>query len=400
MCRLFGALLLTPALVCAQVGWNSVTVTAARNATAQPDQAVVTVTVTSGADQGLAEILSAVEGSGLGDANFVRIQANGYTILPGAPARIAVGWIFETTVPLAQLKDVTAALSAVQQKLAQQGGGMALSFTESAGFSAPSQTCDLAGLFADARAQAQKLAGAAGLTPGALLALVSTTSASDPVPCTLTARFALGLMFGQAEPNTIGITAIRTVTVPPDQVAFLLGVGSGPAIPLDTVTAALSGAGISGATFAGVSGPPGVGLPLNSQAALNWYFTRTVPLAGIKNAFASLAAAQQAMAQANQGLSLSYSVQGSQLSPALQQAQACPQSDLLADARAQAGKVAAAADVAVGPVLNISQGSTAAPANWISANRLGNFASNLLIGGLVYSAPVPCTLNVQYQLVR
>jgi hypothetical protein len=112
--------------------------------------------------------------------------------------------------------------------------------------------CNLADLVAQARAQAQQAASAAGLNAGAIVGLTSAISTPTPLGCSLTARYALGTMFGQPGPNSITITATRTNNIQPDQILVGLTVTSGTAAGLDDIAGALTGAGISGASFTGV----------------------------------------------------------------------------------------------------------------------------------------------------
>ena len=60
---------------------------------------------------------------------------------------------------------------------------------------------------------------------------------------------------------------------------------------------------------------------------------------------------QMVLSKAGNGLSLSFTVQGLQVSPQAQQAQPCSLADLISDARAQAFKIANAANMTLGPVL-------------------------------------------------
>jgi hypothetical protein len=81
--------------------------------------------------------------------------------------------------------------------------------------------------------------------------LTSATSNGALIGCSLTARFALGAMFGQPQPN-ITITATRTDVIQPDQVLIGLNVQSATTAGLDDITGALTGGGIAGASFTGV----------------------------------------------------------------------------------------------------------------------------------------------------
>ena len=102
-----------------------------------------------------------------------------------------------------------------------------------------------------------------------------------------------------------------------------------------------------------------------------------------------LNALQQSIAKKNNGLTMSFSVQGTQSS--VQSQQTCSLSDLVADARARAQKVAAAGGVSVGTILALSSASPAVD--------LSTAAS---LGSVPAPAPVPvsCTLTVKFALLR
>jgi hypothetical protein len=87
---------------------------------------------------------------------------------------------------------------------------------------------------------------------------------------------------------------------------------------------------------------------------LDWYFSITAPLSAAKSTVTQLAALQQSAAKAGNGISITFTIQGLQVSPQLAQSQPCSLNGLLADARAQAAKLAASAGTSVGSVLAIS----------------------------------------------
>jgi hypothetical protein len=125
--------------------------------------------------------------------------------------------------------------------------------------------CNLADLVAQARAQAQDIASAVGLNAGVTVGLTIATSNGTALGCSLTARFALGAMFGQPGPNSITITATRTTNIHPDQVLIGLSVQSPTTAGLDDITSSLTGAGISGEAFTDVSAR-NIYAPTNPQA--------------------------------------------------------------------------------------------------------------------------------------
>lgn len=179
----------------AQLDSNSVTVTASRNTTAQADQATLSVSVTSGFNNGLTDILNALAGTGITMANFTGL--NSYSNPP------QLTWSFTLYVPIAKLSDTTTSLANLQQSIVQKKNGLALAFSVQGTQVSQAPGCSQADLLADARVSAQKLADAAGLTVGVILAMSSTVSSTtgpaalsafitSTTACTLTVKFALG----------------------------------------------------------------------------------------------------------------------------------------------------------------------------------------------------------------
>src|SRR3984893_3664112 len=175
--------------------------------------------------------------------------------------------------------------------------------------------------------------------------------------------------FAQLDSNSVIVTATRSMTQQPDQVLFGVTVQSGLNTSLGDVVAALQGSGITAANFSGISAAPFTGnlIPTPQQPPtvtqmLQWTFALQAPLAKIKDTIATLTALQKNIAQQNNGLTLSFNVQATQVSAQLQQSQVCPTSDLLADATAQAQKLAGAAGLSLGAVLAIAS-ITSVPSN-------------------------------------
>ena len=212
-------------------------------------------------------------------------------------------------------------------------------------------------------------------------------------------------MFGQPEP-VITITATRTNAIQPDQVLIGLRVTSSTTAGLDDITGALTGAGITGANFAGVytstiyttSG----GLP-TPQNQFFWSFTLTTPLSKLSATLTQVISAQQTISANKSGLTLTFYVEGIQVSPQLQQSQPCSQAALLADAQAQAKQVSAAAGVSAGPILSLAEGGGALGASLQVASAqlvAGDFFAGVPSISTVLTTPPPtCSLTVQFQLM-
>ena len=199
-------LFLLPALALAQTPANSVTVTASRNANLTPDQALIYVTVNTNVDGTMDDAAAALQGSGITTANFSGVSA--VQVSSGRDSITQLQWSFSLATDLASLKTTLATLTGVQQAVAAKKNGMAVSFsvqgTQVSQKLAQSQPCSLTDLMTDARAQAARLASAANMTVGSVLAVSGAASASgagvggnaftlitsQPV-CSLTVKFAL-----------------------------------------------------------------------------------------------------------------------------------------------------------------------------------------------------------------
>jgi uncharacterized protein YggE len=192
---------------------NSITVSASQNVSLQPDQAVFAVTVQSGVNTGLDDVLAALQGSGITAANLSGVSTACATNPCSTPA---LQWVFSLTGPLTNTKTIVASLTTLQQNIAKLNNGLTLSFsiagTAVSQQLAQSQTCSLSGLIANATTRAQALAGAANLSVGRILAISSATSngvsniegvfaelspvqvyapSANPPPCAVTVTFAL-----------------------------------------------------------------------------------------------------------------------------------------------------------------------------------------------------------------
>lgn len=182
-----------------QLDSNSITVSASNNATLQPDQAIFSVSVQSGFNTGLDDVLAALQGSGITAANFSQLGTvqnynNGATTS-------SLQWYFSLPAPLANTKATVATLTTLQQNIAMANNGLTLSFsiagTQISQQLAQSQTCSLASLVMAATTQAQSLAASGSFTLGSILALSSSisnvgtaaTSNGVPAPCAITVKF-------------------------------------------------------------------------------------------------------------------------------------------------------------------------------------------------------------------
>jgi uncharacterized protein YggE len=205
-----------PLLFCSiafgQVESNSITVSASQNASLQPDQAVFSVSVQSGVNTGLDDVLAALQGSGITAANLTSVSSNSFVISFNLSNQPMLQWTFSLTTSLTNTKATVASLTTLQQNIAKLDNGLTLSFnivgTQISQQLAQSQACSLPALVASATAQAQSLASAGALTLGPIIAMSSSTSnavsssqgllevgnfvalsSAAPPPCTISVRF-------------------------------------------------------------------------------------------------------------------------------------------------------------------------------------------------------------------
>jgi hypothetical protein len=201
------------------------------------------------------------------------------------------------------------------------------------------------------------------------------------------------LAFGQLDSNSITVTAANNAALQADQAVFSVSVQSPLTIGFDDVLAALSGSGITAANFSSVTtqndfsvlGAPGTQVP---PPMLAWTFVLTAPLTNTKATVASLTTVQQNIAKAGNGLTLSFNIQGTQVSQQLAQSQTCSIPSLLTAATTQAQALASSAgNLTLGTILAMSSSTSnvaAGPPNPYS----------------VSAAPPPCQITVKFNVTR
>jgi uncharacterized protein YggE len=185
--------LISAALACAQTNANSITVTASRANNVQPDQVVFQVTVNTPLTSSLDDVVSALQGSGIVASNFSSVYTT--QTYDGKQYQTVLQWTFSLTAPLANMKATVDLFTGLQMTLSRAGKGMSLSFLVQGMQASPraqqAQPCSLPDLISDARAQALKIANAAGATVGSILALTNSVSDSTAT-CSVMVRFAMG----------------------------------------------------------------------------------------------------------------------------------------------------------------------------------------------------------------
>lgn len=198
------------------------------------------------------------------------------------------------------------------------------------------------------------------------------------------------LAFGQLDSNSITVSASRNMNLQPDQAIFAVSVQSGISASLDDVVAALQGSGITTGNLSSVSSLQQY-LNVGAMPGLVWTFSLPVPLTKTKDTVASLTTLQQAVAKLNNGMTLSFSIAGTQVSQQLAQSQTCSIPGLVADATAQAQTLAAAGGLTLGSIIAMS-----------SATSNISSSTGYLAASISYSipAPPPCAMTVKFNTTR
>jgi hypothetical protein len=183
--------------------------------------------------------------------------------------------------------------------------------------------------------------------------------------------------------NSVTVTASRPINAAADLVVLSVDVLTANDVGRDDVFTAVQGSLLTPANFTGVRTTYQY-VSNREVDNLDWSFSLTAPIGNFKSTIAQLQALQQQLTQKKNGMSLSFSVSGTQVSGQAQQNVTCSASDLLSDARGQAQKMAAAAGAGVGNVLAMSSASVSQPAS-----------------GALFSSPVSipsCSLTVKFAL--
>ena len=209
-------------------------------------------------------------------------------------------------------------------------------------------------------------------------------------------------LFGQLDDNTLTVTASRTSLLQPDQALFLVNLTADVSASLDDVVAALQGSGITAADLGGVGSLQSAPAAPNSPTLTTWTFSLAVSFSQMNGTLSALAAIQQNLAKAGNGMDMTYYLQGTQISAALQAAQTCPLTALVGSAQSEAQQIAAAAGRKVGPIVGMSDGTSVSGgfiSGVIAVARTGDFSQSLSTF-LLGSAPSPsCSMTVEFKLL-
>ena len=188
------------------------------------------------------------------------------------------------------------------------------------------------------------------------------------------------LAFAQLDSNTLTVSVSQSFALQPDQVVFGISVTTPASTGLDEVVASLKNAAVN---FSSVT------LSRDHATTLTWFFTLAVPFSKLASTAAQLTTQK-----------VEFTVQSSQA----QQVPPCSAPTLMAAARAQAKKLADAADLVVGDVLTLSSGNPSIPTLRTSiptaAFRLDAIPSVAQFFPIQPAVSANCTLVVKFKLLR
>jgi uncharacterized protein YggE len=172
--------LASASLAFGQLDTHTVTITATRAVSVQPDQSVFALYVNSPVNTSLGEVVSAIQGAGVGASDLLGVYTQ-TTYVQNQP-QDSLQWAFTLAAPFAKISTTVSTLTQLQQSIAEKG--LTLTYALQGIRVSPqlleSQQCTPSDLLADARAQAQKLVDATGFFLGPVLAVSSGNP--GPVP--------------------------------------------------------------------------------------------------------------------------------------------------------------------------------------------------------------------------
>lgn len=163
-------LILAAAAAFAQAQPNVVSITASRQLHVQPDQVAVSMTVMTDPDATIDTALALLQGTNVTAADLSNV---GTTF--GSRSTPQLQWVFSRTV---SISDMTGLITAVKPG---DNVSVIVSGAGSSAAAGTAQQCPYPALINDARAQAAKLASAAGVTVGQIVS-ISQGSALAAIP--------------------------------------------------------------------------------------------------------------------------------------------------------------------------------------------------------------------------
>jgi hypothetical protein len=217
------------------------------------------------------------------------------------------------------------------------------------------------------------------------------------------ALLAAPVAYCQLESDTLLIRASRSVRPPPDLVLFQLQLLSNPNTGFEDVVAALPGLGITPANLIDLQSHAG-------ESIASWIMYLAVPFDQLKTTAATIVRLRQTISQNPNGMMLLFTALGSQVSSESKLLQTCSMPDLVADARLQADRVAAAAGLVAGPILAMSDGNSGEPSPAAATIELIPL-TDPVTGEELYPTvptilsravpdPLDCTVEIKFRLLR
>src|SRR5258708_33311542 len=123
--------------------------------------------------------------------------------------------------------------------------------------------------------------------------------------------------FGQLDSNSVTVSASRSAILQADQIVVAVYVDSGLNLSLEDAVAALAGTGITAANLSSIG--PTQQYPTPPDPTVEWVFALTAPISKVNDTASLLANLQQNIAKKNNGLTMSFALQGSQVAQELDQ---------------------------------------------------------------------------------
>ena len=166
-------LVAAPGVVFGQLETDTLTIAASRDTMLVPDEVVFQLSVSSGQDASLEQVAAALKSAGIADAMFVSVSNPISVSLPNIFNR-SLSWSFTVAVPIGKMGSEIKLLASARLALTPGGSPVPVSFNIQGiqvSEEQQAQPCSFTDLVADARAQGQKVATAAGLALGPILAI-------------------------------------------------------------------------------------------------------------------------------------------------------------------------------------------------------------------------------------
>jgi uncharacterized protein YggE len=176
-------LLLPSAFAFGQLDSYTATITASRTPSAVPDQATLSLSLTTDLQTGPDTVVSALQSLGITIANLTGLSnENEFDYTPSSvQVQHRASWAFSLTVPLASANATIASVGRLSDTLFRSNGwNLIYSLQSIQSSSNTAQQCTTADLIADARAQATALASAAGFSVGGVVAM--SDGSNTPLP--------------------------------------------------------------------------------------------------------------------------------------------------------------------------------------------------------------------------